>query len=310
MKDHRTAAFEKVYEGALRSLAFGTALMLLVAGIGTARASDGGSAAPIDPECADRVDNDEDGFFDFPEDPECTSFEDVSEAPDGESAALGSGGGSSEVQTYYQSIVGTESAASLASAAPELPTALFIEDATAKATYERVTKGEWELRIDGFHRNHERVDAIYDMVLVLALPVAPDGSDGFVTLGRGVRVEEGAAARPVSLVYGGEKVVLKRNVGLEKGLLARLVGDGKGQLPPLDGTDYRWTAWDTILSRDASFGDFVQARAILRYETTPVVAPPDARDSRVAAYVITWIPSLPAKVPPYAVRIGVQGAAD
>lgn len=275
---------------------------LLLAGGGVARATDGGSAAP-EPECSDGQDNDGDQLIDYPEDSDCESVTDETEGVAGARDGDGESG-----QTYYQAVVGSQPASALASAAPELPSALHIEDSGAAASYVPLGDGRWELRITDFRRNHERVDAIYDMVLVLALPAGPDGGDGFTTTERGVHVEEGPADRPVALVYGGEKVVLKRNVGLEKGLLARLVGTGRGQIPPLEGSGYRWTAWNAIVARDAGFGDFVQARAVLRYEAREAAAP-DASDPRLAAYLITWVPSLPATVPPYAVRIAVKGLA-
>lgn len=251
------------------------AVMLFLAiglAAGGARATDGGSSAPPDP------------------------------PPDGTASAT-------EAPTYYEATLGTASAASLASPTPELPTTLALDDATALASY--VPAGEsggrsvWELRIEGFDRRHERVDAIYDMVLVLPLPAGPDGGDAFEALGRGVRVEEGAPDRSVPLVYGGEKIVLKRNIGLEKTFLPGLVGSGAGQLPDLAGSGYRWTAWDTIVRRDDQYGEQVTARAVLRFSAAPGLTAPDASDPRLAAYLITWIPSLPANVAPFAVRLDV-----
>jgi hypothetical protein len=300
----KAGTFGRGTSAAWRVLGVAGGVALLLAQGGVARATDGGFAAP-EPECSDGRDNDGDRRIDFPEDRECESLSDGTEGGAADAARAGESGA---FQTYYQAVVGSQSVAALASAAPELPGALHIEDSGAAASYAPLGDGGWELRITGFHRNHERVDAIYDMVLVLALPAAPDGGDGFTTTERGVRVEEGPADRPVPLVYGGEKVVLKRNVGLEKGLLARLVGNGEGQIPPLEGTGYRWTAWNAIVARDAGFGDLVQARALLRYEAREAVAP-DPSDPRLAAYLITWVPSLPASVPPYAVRIAVQGSA-
>jgi hypothetical protein len=216
--------------------------------------------------------------------------------------------------TYYESALDSDSAASLASPSPELPRALEIADATATAELvavaDRSDRREWELRIEGFERRHERVDATYDMVLVVPLPAGADGRELFRPLQRGVRVEEGAAGRAVPLVYGGEKIVLKRNVGIEKTLLPGLVGSQAGGLPDLAGSGYRWTAWDAIVPRDPSYGEVIQARATLRYETPLEVAPPDPADARLAAYLVTWIPSLPATVPPYAVRIDVRAPAS
>src|SRR5262249_16965048 len=201
--------------------------------------------------------------------------------------------------------------AALASRTPALPQALQIVDASATARFSPVgVAGDqrvWELRIDGFSRNHERVDAVYDMVLVLPLPAGPDGRDAFQPVGRGVAVEEGPPDKSVPLIYGGEKIVLKRNVGLEKTLLAGLVGSGRGAtgLPDLAGSGYHWTAWDAIVARDDGYGDAIEARARLRYRTPASTTAPDAGDPRLAAYLITWIPALPATIPPYAVRIEV-----
>jgi hypothetical protein len=217
--------------------------------------------------------------------------------------------------TYYESAVGASSVDDLASPAAQVPTSLAIVDANATAQFSALDvaggRRAWRLRLSGFSRRHERVDAVYDMVLVLPLPALADGRDGFQPVGRGVAVEEGAPDKSVPLIYGGEKVVLKRNVGLEKTLLAGLstAPSGGAGLPDLSGTGYHWTAWDAIMPRDASYGDSVQASATLRYQTSAAATAPDPDDPRFAAYLITWIPALPASVPPYAVRIDVTGAA-
>lgn len=301
-----TPGIEGIHREQWLRLAFAAgACALALTAAAPAFASDGGSAAP-EPECGDTEDNDGDGFVDS-EDPDCVDPYDESESADGE-ALLREGSG--PMATYYEAVVG-DSLASLSSTDATLPTALHVESAAATVAYTSSAgpeRRQWELRVDGFERNHERVDAIYDMVLLLPLPAAASGGDAFLPLDRGVRIEEGLPGRSVPLVYGGEKVVLKRNVGLEKGLLPQVVGDGAGRLPSLDGTGYRWTAWDTIVERDAGFGDVVQARAVLRYETATGVAPPAAGDARLAAYLITWIPQLSASIPPYAVRMDVVEA--
>ena len=213
--------------------------------------------------------------------------------------------------TYYESVVGSSSVSELASATPGVPQALRVVDASATVQFTpvgvAVDQRVWELLIDGFTRNHERVDAIYDMVLVLPLPADAEGRDAFQPIGRGVAVEEGPAERSVPLIYGGEKIVLKRNVGLEKTLLPGLIGSGRGAtgLPDLAGSGYHWTAWDAIVARDEGYGDTIEARARLRYRTAASASAPDAGDSRLAAYLITWIPALPASIPPFAVRIEV-----
>ena len=213
--------------------------------------------------------------------------------------------------TYYESAVGASSVDVLASPAAQVPTSLAIVDASATAQFTALSlvgdRREWQLQLSGFSRRHERVDAVYDMVLVLPLPALADGRDGFQAVGRGVAVVEGALDKAVPLIYGGEKVVLKRNVGLEKTLLPGLIGSGRGAtgLPDLAGSGYHWTAWDAIVARDEGYGDTIEARARLRYRTAASASAPDAGDSRLAAYLITWIPALPASIPPFAVRIEV-----
>lgn len=223
-----------------------------------------------------------------------------------------SGGGESaplqaSPPTYYESAVGGTSTESLESTDPTLPATLAIDDASAttryQATSQTATSTEWQLRIDGFDRRHERVDGIYDMVLVIPLPASETGSDAFQAAKRGFFVEEGGTEATVPLIYGGEKVVLKRNVGIEKSLLRQLVGPNG--LPDLSGTGYRWTAWDSIMRRDVAYQDTVQATGHLEYTTAAGIAAPSADDARMAAYLITWIPGLPADIAPFTVRMDV-----
>jgi len=233
--------------------------------------------------------------------------------PDGGSgiASLSATTTSSTTATYYESAVGSASATSLETTDPTLPTHLVIDDATAVASYRPSTQTAsvtaWQLRIDGFERRHEQVDGIYDMVLVLPLPTA-NGRDAFAATKRGFFVEEGGGDAAVPLIYGGEKVVLKRNVGLEKSLIGQLVGPNG--LPDLGGSGYRWTAWDTIIQRDPAHEDTVQARGHLEYTTPSSVTAPDPADPRMAAYLITWIPGLPASIPPFCVRMDVAPASQ
>lgn len=230
-------------------------------------------------------------------------------ATDGASMVAPPGGGEAALNTsatYYETVVDGATVQSLSTADPTLPTELVIDHATAVATYRPIaqtaTSIEWQLRIEGFERRHERVDGIYDMVLVVPLPAA-QGRDAFEATKRGFFVEEGGADASVPLIYGGEKVVLKRNVGIEKSLLPQLSGhDG---LPDLAGSGYRWTAWDTVMQRDDSHQDVVQARGHLEYTTALGVAAPDPNDARLAAYLITWIPGLPANIAPFSVRMDV-----
>lgn len=222
----------------------------------------------------------------------------------------GDGGGSAPLMapspTYYESVVGGASVASLSSPDPTLPSALAIDEATARTSYQAVpTKDgiDWTLRIEGFDRRHEQVDAVYDMVLVAALPVDANGADAFQATQRGFFVEEGTAGATVPLIYGGEKIVLKRNVAIEKTLLPQV--SGPNGLPDLAGTGYRWTAWDTIVQRDAAHESVVRANGHLSYSTATGISAPDSDDARMAAYLITWIPGLPPEVAPFSVRMDV-----
>lgn len=209
--------------------------------------------------------------------------------------------------TYYEATLGTTSADAFASSEPGVPAALAIEveDATVRyaITDSNAQSTSWKLSIDDFARPHERVDATYDMILVLALP----DDAGFHALDRGVSI---LATDGTPLTYGGEEIVLKRNHGLDKTLLASLiqVDVSNGGLPDLSDTGYRFTAWDAIVRYDPDHGSTVEARAELHYRTEPGVAAPDADDARLAAYLITWIPSLPVMIAPYAVRMDVVEA--
>lgn len=211
--------------------------------------------------------------------------------------------------TYYEEkLTGTSTAAALDPSGP-LPDRLHPVEGTGQVEYRRVEVGPeqavWEVVVRGFERRHEQVDAVYDMILVLPLPVDARGADAFTALGRGIQVKEGPLGKAVSLVYGNERIVLKRNSALEKTLLPRLAGDRgeSDKLPSLAGTGFRYTAWDAIVTRDPSYGDTVQAWASFRFTAAASVAAPDADDSRLAAWCIVWIPSLTAEIPPYAVRM-------
>jgi hypothetical protein len=187
-----------------------------------------------------------------------------------------------------------------------------MEDTSATLRYEVTSTApdqvEWQVALENFARPHERVDAVYDLVLVLPLPADANGKKAFRALQRRIELQEGVPGASVALVYAGEPISLKRNVALEKSLLPGLVGDGSGQLPSLDGTGYAYTVWDTIVAYDAAYGDVVQAHASFGYTTDESVLPPDASDERLKGYLITWIPSLGSEVPPFALRIDVSDA--
>lgn len=217
--------------------------------------------------------------------------------------------------TYYEDVLGSQSPEALASAKPGLPTSLYIDESSASVTYESVPRDDsvdWTIRVRDLTRNHERIDTFYLMIAVLPMPVDKNGLPAFKTESLGIVPREGSEQASVPLIYGGEKVLLKRSVTMEKALLPGLVGSGPDMLPSLAGTGYAYTLWQTIIRYDSSYGDTVQVFADVPYSTDVDVAPPDAADERFKAYVITWIPMLDASLPPFAIRmdIGPPAAAE
>ncbi len=213
--------------------------------------------------------------------------------------------------TYYEDMLGAQSPEALASAEPGLPTRLSIDDSSAAVTYESVPGEDgidWSIRVRGLTRNHERIDALYQVIAVLPMPVDASGLSAFRTKSRGIAPREGTEQASVPLIYGGEKIVLKRSVALEKMLMPGLLGSGPGTLPSLAGTGYDYTLWQTIIRYDSKYGDTVQVFADVPYSTDADVAPPDAEDERLKAYVITWIPELDASLPPFGIRMDIQAA--
>lgn len=205
--------------------------------------------------------------------------------------------------TYYETLAQDGSLADLESEEAALPALLEIDDSAALARYTRTGAGggraSWEVRLTDFVRNHERVDAVYHVLLVLPAPV------GFTALDRGIALREGTEKASVPLIYGGEKLVLKRDVALEKALLPGLVGESEGKLPDLAGTGYAHTLWGAVVRYDAMYDATLQAWASLRYETADTVRGPDAADPRFQAFLVTWVPTLRADVRPWAIRIDV-----
>ena len=214
--------------------------------------------------------------------------------------------------TYYEGVVGTASAEALASPAPGVPTRVTISDSTATATYAQVAVDvdavEWVLRIRGLDRSHERTDALYQMIAVLPLPVDTSGRWAFQSKRRAIVPREGVEGASVPLIYGGEKIRLKRDITLEKTLLPGLIGGSSDQIPDLAGSGYNYTLWSTIVRYDASYGDTVQIFADVPFSTDDSVAPPDAADDRLKAYVITWIPEMDSAVSPFAIRMDIVAA--
>lgn len=210
--------------------------------------------------------------------------------------------------TYYEDVLSSAPAEELFAPSSGVPDGLAFSDSFATVEYldsAGADQTTWTVRVRGLYRRHERVDAVYHMIAVLPLPVAADGGGAFSALSWGIRPQEGSETAAVHMVYGGEKVVLKRNFALEKTLLPNLVGPSWDQLPSLDDTSYGYTMWDTILLYDPKYGDTVQGFADFSYTTDAGVAAPDASDGRFKAYLITWIPELDPTVPPFTVRMDV-----
>ena len=208
--------------------------------------------------------------------------------------------------SYYEAAVGGLAADEGESSDPGLPSALHFSDSTARVAYTLDGDDDlltWTVHIGDLRRNHERIDDVYQMVLVLPLPA---GLRAFRPLHWGITVREGTEAASVPFIYSGEKVVLKRNRSLEKQLLPAITGPGYDQLPVLDGTGYAYTLWDAIIRYDPLYGDTVQAFAQLRYTTDRDVSGPDPSDERLKVYILTWLPALDPSIPPFAVRMDVE----
>jgi hypothetical protein len=211
--------------------------------------------------------------------------------------------------TYYELQLDARGEAPLAAPGDGLPAGLQLSDSPAVARYRPVKQGadgaEWEVTLSGLSRRHERVDAVYQLILALPLPADADGRDAFTALERGIVAREGQPGSAVPLIYGGEKVVLRRNVALERTLLAGIAGGGANRMPELAGTGYRYTLWDAVLRYDPLYGDKVTGWASLRYATSADVAAPDAADERLKVYLVTWIPGWEPGIKPFAVQIDV-----
>ena len=211
--------------------------------------------------------------------------------------------------TYYEQLVGSGALADLESNQGGLPDALYLVDAAGGVDFQLIEtlggESTWEATLEVAERNHERVYAVYDMVLALPLPVAADGSDAFEPSQWGITAREGTTGASVAFIYGGEKVVLKRNVALERTWLPALLGSPDG-LPDISDTGYEYTLWDAVLRYDPGHGDRVQGLATFRYQTGAEVAAPDPDDERNAAFLITWIPTLDPSVSPFTIRLDLR----
>jgi hypothetical protein len=216
-------------------------------------------------------------------------------AVDGGSAV---GGGDVVGGPSYYEQAASEGLARSAAGHGGLPAALHVVEAAGGVRYRAEGGGAFEVEVAVAERPHERVDAVYDLVLALALP------EGVAPGSWRMAVREGSPGDSAAAIYAGEKVVLKRNAQLEATWLPLLVGAREG-LPDLAGTGYGWTLWDTIVGYDRGAGTTLQGFATLRYSADPSVAPPDPEDPRSAAYVITWIPTIDASLPPFTLRLDV-----
>lgn len=218
-------------------------------------------------------------------------------------------GNAAAPQTYYEQLLDGGTLADVESSQGGLPEALHVVDAAGGVDYQMVETvgGEttWEVTLEVAERNHERVDAVYDLVLALPLPAGADGSAAYEASQWGITAREGTKDASVAFIYGGEKVVLKRNVALERTWLPTLRGAPEG-LPDLSGSGYVYTLWDAVLRYDPGHGDRLQGLATFRYLTGAEVMAPDPDDERNAAFVITWIPTLDPSVPPFTIQLDLR----
>lgn len=220
-------------------------------------------------------------------------------------------GGGAMSTTYYEQETATASAEMLNSTSSALPATLHFSDSTASVQYVAIAndgeKADWLVKMRGLFRTHERVDAIYQMVLILPLPVDAEGRAAFRPSQWSISPREGIEGASVPLIYSGEKVRLKRNRSLERSFLPRLISPSGtlGKLPSLAGSGYDYTLWDTIVRYDPDYGDSVQVFSDFAYTTAAGVPAPDAADERLKAYVITWIPKLDPSIAPFTVRMDV-----
>jgi len=207
----------------------------------------------------------------------------------------------SDAPSYYQEAVeqgGSARAASLDAGAPAgLPSSLYVVPAKGSISYRDHGDGDWTVSVTMAERPHEKLDAVYDLVLALPLPLAAQAKTWRIP------VRQGIPSRSVPAIYAGEKIALKRNTPLETTWLPVLLASSA--LPDLSDSGYGWTLWDTIVRYDASAGSTVQGFGSLDYTAGGAVAALDPDDPRSAAYVITWVPTLDAAVPPFTIRLDV-----
>jgi hypothetical protein len=219
---------------------------------------------------------------------------------DGARAASSTGTASYAEESLARSGLSEED---LSSAEPGgLPESLVVVEGAGGVAYRRLGDGRWKVKVE-IRARHERVDALYDLVMVLPLP------EDFASDGWRIPVNRRVGGEIFPVVYSGERVRLKRNQPLEASWLPLLVGAPQG-LPDLAGTGYRWTLWDTIIRYDESVGNALDGFGVLAYTADGSVTAPDAADPRNAVYLISWIPSLDASIAPLALRIDVGEDAE
>jgi hypothetical protein len=205
------------------------------------------------------------------------------------------------VKTYYETVSDSEAVAESslttdAAASGGLPASLYAIEGAGGVVYRPLGNGAWEVSVEVAERPHERVDAVYDLVLALPLPLGSKAKDWRIAVKQ-------SPSSPDALVYGGERVQLRRNVPLEQSWLPLLAGAPNG-LPDLSRTGYAWTFWDAIVRYDPAAGATLRAYGTFRYRADERVVAPDAENPDNAAYLVTWIPTLEA-VPPFAIRLDV-----
>ncbi|MEE8557911.1 MAG: hypothetical protein V3T14_08500, partial [Myxococcota bacterium] len=87
--------------------------------------------------------------------------------------------------TYYEEAVAAASPQELESTSQNLPTSLHIVESTGTVAYAAEETGDgdmaWTVTLQ-LSRPHERIDAVYHVVLVLPLPADGAGGDAFTPL--------------------------------------------------------------------------------------------------------------------------------
>jgi len=190
-------------------------------------------------------------------------------AVDGGAGIVAGGDGSS----YYEQTLSesglTTGALDASGSYGGLPKSLHTVDAAGAVAYSG-DAGRWRVKLTMDERPHEKVDAVYDLVLALPLPAKLSSADWRIDARSGTK-----APRAPRLRRRGR--VAQRNAPLEASWLPLLVGASDG-LPDLSGSGYAWTLWDTVLRYDAGAGATLQGFASFGYEADASLAAPDPED--------------------------------